>query len=332
MPTWGEILKELQEESKNNQAPFDQVRRKYLTQLFSLTKRNTILYASAWTQAGKQVVSPEALSIIDEDIQGLMEVVHGLKGKSLDLIIHSPGGSLEAAEAFVTYLRTKFHDIRVIIPQAAMSAATMISCSANTIMMGKHSSIGPIDPQFVLQTQLGKQMVPAQAIIDQFDLAKKESQDPKKLGAWMPILGQYGPALIVQCDNALELSKQLVKSWLFQYMFGKKSQAKAECISEYLANHKNFKTHGRHIDRAQAKKIGLRIENMEKNQKLQDAILSVFHATTHTLSGTGSVKIIENHLGKAFVKMQQKVVIQQPPTQNQLAIQEPKAQSDLPDL
>lgn len=261
-----------------------------------------------------------------------MEVVHGLKGKSLDLIIHSPGGSLEAAEAFVTYLRTKFRDIRVIIPQAAMSAATMISCSANTIMMGKHSSIGPIDPQLVLQTQLGRQMVPAQAIIDQFNLAKKESQDPKKLGAWMPILGQYGPALLVQCDNALKLSQQLVESWLFQYMFGKKNQAKAKSISKHLADHKNFKTHGRHIDRAQAKKIGLIIENMEKNQKLQDAVLSVFHATTHTLTGTGSVKIIENHLGKAFVKMQHKVVIQQPPTQNQLATQEPKARSDPRDL
>lgn len=319
MPTWGEVLKELQQKSKNNQVPFDQVRRQYLTQLFSLTERNAILYATAWTQTGKQIASPEVLSITDEDIQGLMEVVHGLKGDSLDLIIHSPGGSIEAAEAFVTYLRTKFSDIRVIIPQAAMSAATMISCSANSIMIGKHSSIGPIDPQFVLQTQLGKQMVPAQAIIDQFDLAKKESQDPKKLGAWMPILGQYGPALLVQCDNALKLSQQLVESWIFQYMFGRKNKAKAKSISRYLADHKNFKAHRRHIDRVQAKKIGLKIEDMEKDQKIQDAVLSVFHATTHTLGGTGSAKIIENHLGKAFVKMQQTVVVQQPPAQNILS-------------
>ncbi len=150
--------------------------------LFSLTGRNIILYATAWTKTGKQIVTPEILSITDEDIQGLMEVIHGLKGESLDLILHSPGGSIEAAEAFVTYIRTKFSNIRVIIPQAAMSAATMIACSANAIVMGKHSSIGPIDPQFVLQTQLGRQMVPAQSIIDQFDLAKRESQDPKKLG------------------------------------------------------------------------------------------------------------------------------------------------------
>ena len=315
MPTWGEILTELQAESKTNQVPFDQVRRRYLAQLFSLTGRNTILYATAWTQTGKQLGTPEVLSITDEDIQGLMEVIHGLKGESLDLILHSPGGSIEAAEAFVAYMRTKFSDIRVIIPQAAMSAATMIACSANSIVMGKHSSIGPIDPQFVLQTQLGRQMVPAQSIIDQFDLAKKESQDPKKLGAWMPILSQYGPALLVQCDNALKLSRQLVESWVLQYMFGGKNLRNAKRISGHLANHKNFKAHRRHIDRDQAKTIGLKIEDLEKDQALQDAVLSVFHATTHTLAGTPSAKIIENHLGKAFVKMQQ-IVIQQPTALN----------------
>lgn len=313
MPTWEEILKELQSNAKGNVIPFDQVRRKYLTELYKKTKRNTILYSTAWTQTGKAAATPEALSITDEDIQGLMVVIHGLKGKELDLILHSPGGSIEAAEAFVSYLRTKFSDIRVIVPQVAMSAATMIACSSNRILMGKHSFLGPIDPQFVLQTQLGRQMVPAQAILDQFELGKKESQDPKKLGAWMPILGQYGPALLIQCQNALQLSRQLVSDWTNQYMFNNKKKKKAEDIAKFLSNHKNFKTHGRHIGRKQAQKIGLVIEELEKDQALQDAVLSVFHATTHTLSATGAVKIIENHLGKAFVKTQQTVVFQQPP-------------------
>jgi hypothetical protein len=44
------------------------------------------------------------------------------------------------------------------------------------------------------------------------------------------------------------------------------------------------------------------IENIEDNQTFQDLVLSVFHATTHTFSVTGVVKIIENHLGKAFIK------------------------------
>ena len=57
---------------------------------------------------------------------------------------------------------------------------------------------------------------------------------------------------------------------------------------------------------------------LEDDQELQELLLSVFHATTHTLMGTSAAKIIENHMGKAFIKQQQKVIVQAtpPPTPN----------------
>ncbi|MCJ7444943.1 MAG: hypothetical protein MUO26_10510 [Methanotrichaceae archaeon] len=296
--------------------PFDKVRRKYLTSIFDNTGRNTILYATMWTQPPPMGnIDPQLISITEEDVQGLMEVIHGVKGSELDLILHSPGGSIEATEAIVSYLRSKFSDIRVIIPQASMSAATMLACSSNIIVMGNHSSLGPIDPQFILQTPLGSQMVPAQAILDQFNLAKSECSDPKNLGPWLPILNQYGPALLVQCKNALDLSEKLVSEWLESYMFAGKENAKktSKKIAHKLSNHKFFKSHGRHINREQAFKLGLNIEALEKDQAFQDLILSGFHATTHTFQGTGAVKIIENHKGKAFIKFQQRIMVQQTP-------------------
>ena len=84
-------------------------------------------------------------SIGDEDMHALMEVSAGLHGLDLDLILHSPGGAPVAAEAIVSYLRSRFSHIRVIVPQLAMSAATMIACAADKIMMGKHSFLGPTD-------------------------------------------------------------------------------------------------------------------------------------------------------------------------------------------
>jgi len=146
-------------------------------------------------------------------------VVHGLKGPNLDLILHSPGGSLEAAEAFVLYLRSKFEHIRVVVPNMAMSAASMIACAANTILLGKHSFLGPTDPQIILHTPLGVRMVAAQAVLAQFARAIQECQDPSKMGAWLPMLGQYGPDLLVQCKNASERSQDLVRSWLQSFMF-----------------------------------------------------------------------------------------------------------------
>lgn len=180
------------------------------------TKRNVILYATRFTQ-GDPEIPPQLLSIADEDIQGLMEVTHSLTQPKLDLVLHSPGGSLTAAEAIVSYLRSKFDHIRVVVPHLAMSAATMIACAADVIVLGKHSFLGPLDPQVSIITKTGPRMVPVQAILEQFAQARRECSDPKKLPAWLPMLEQYGPDLLVQCEHASELSYELVADYLETY-------------------------------------------------------------------------------------------------------------------
>lgn len=303
MPIWSEILTELASTQEQGNPPdFDSVRRKYLAEMHRHTGRNIILYASGWLQ--KPDVPPAPVSISDEDMQALMEVSQGLAGDQLDLILHSPGGSPEAAEAIVSYLRQRFTHIRVIVPQLAMSAATMISCAANEIVLGKHSFLGPTDPQLLLQTSLGIRAVPAQAVLDQFDRATRECADPAKLSAWLPMLGQYGPDLLVQCELALAMSKELVKTWLESYMFEglDDCEERAQSVSDWLAGHDNFKSHSRHIPRDEAEKRRLVVYRLETDEVFQDLALSVFHATTHTFSGTPAVKIVESHTGRAFVK------------------------------
>lgn len=56
--------------------------------------------------------SPALTSIVDEDIQTLLEVTSDIRGPDIDLVLHSPGGSVEAAEAIVEYLRSRFEFIR----------------------------------------------------------------------------------------------------------------------------------------------------------------------------------------------------------------------------
>ncbi len=298
MPTWGELLGEFQPPNTP-----DSIRRKYLAKLASHTGRDTILYSTKWTDPAN--VGPEVISITEEDIQGFMEVVHGLRNEKLDLILHSPGGSPVATEAIVKYLRKKFSHIRVIVPQGAMSAATMLTCAGNSVVLGKHSFLGPIDPQFILQTPLGSRMVPAQAILDQFDLAKQECKTSENLGPWLPILSQYGPGLLIECKNAIALSRKLVAEWLAQYMFKgqKRASHKASFLARSLARHREHKSHGRHLSRDDCKNLGLIVEDLEQDQTLQDLALSVFHASTITFNMTPAAKIIENHNGRAFVKL-----------------------------
>lgn len=304
MPIWSEILKELRDTAQPGQPPdFDGVRRKYLSALRDHSNRDVILYATGWLQKGD--LSPSLVSIGDEDIQGFMEVCHGLTSRKLDLILHSPGGSPTAAEAIVAYLRSRFDNIRVIVPQQAMSAATMVACSGDEIVLGQHSFLGPTDPQIELATPLGNRLVPAQAVLDQFNEARKQCADPQKLSAWLPMLGQYGPDLLVRCEAALAMSRELVQTWLETYMFKGCSNGSrlAKDISDWLADHKRFKSHSRHLSRTRLEAKKLRILQLESNDDLQDLVLSVFHATTHTFSGTNAAKIVENHNGRAFIKV-----------------------------
>jgi hypothetical protein len=186
-----------------------------------------------------------------------------------------------------------------------MSAGTMLALAADEIIMGKHSFIGPIDPQFILNTPVGVQAIPAQAIKDQFKMAQKDcAENPRNLNSWLPMLSQYGPALLVQCQNQIDFGKELAKSWLAAYMFKGEDGNKADKIAEFLSNHDNFKTHGKHINIVQAKELGLKIIDLESDQELQEKFLSAFHATMHTLN-TSAVKVICNHNGNAFIKQMQ---------------------------
>lgn len=144
MPTWGQILNELNRTLTPNGTPdFDSVRRKYIRQLADYTGRSTIAYASDFLTATSD---PSAIPINLGDMQAMMEVVKDLSGPTLDLILHTPGGSPEALESIVRYLRIKFDHIRAFIPLAAMSAGTMWTLACDEIVMGKHSQLGPIRP------------------------------------------------------------------------------------------------------------------------------------------------------------------------------------------
>ena len=118
------------------------------------------------------------------------------------------------------------------------------------------------------------------------------------------MLSQYGPDLLVQCETALELSRELVSTWLEAHMFrDRKNPTKlARTVSDWLSDHKQFKSHSRHLSRSELSERGLSVLSLEDDEKLQDLGLSVFHATTHTFAATPAVKIVENHAGRAFIK------------------------------
>ena len=171
MPTRDSIATEI---INAKAAAQDDVRRKYIKSLSDFTGRDTILYVTAYATGKLGNIPASAISVMNDDVQSFMTAMNGLRNDKLDLIIHSPGGSVEAAEQIVNYLRAKYTHIRAIIPHSAMSAATMIACACDEIIMGKHSAIGPIDPQITFPTPTGLFTAPAQSILSEFEIAKQE--------------------------------------------------------------------------------------------------------------------------------------------------------------
>jgi hypothetical protein len=305
MPTWGELLNELTKRvasDPNGLLPLDALRRESMSNLAKISGRPTVVYATRWTLSD---VRTELVQMNIEDVHGFMEVLHGIQGPKLDLIVHSSGGSPTAAEAIINYIRTRFDDVRVIVPHAAMSAATLLACAADVIVMGKHSFLGPIDPQLMVQTASGLQMVPAQMIKAQFAMAQQAAGTPQ-FTAWIPMLQQYGPALLAVCDQASALSEDLAKMWLEKWMFRKAADptGMATTAAKFLNDHTTHRTHGRFLSRDAVRSVGIHVEDLEKDQAFQDAVLTVYHAFSLTFAIAIPVnKIIENHISKAHIRM-----------------------------
>jgi len=143
MPSWSQVLAEINQ--VNQPDALDVVRRKYLALLYKHTNRNVIAYYSGWLQKSQF----SGAFIDDDDKNGFMATIHQLdRKKGLDLLLHTPGGSMAATESIIDYLHKMFSDIRAFVPQLAMSGGTMIACACSEIVMGKQSSLGPIDPQY----------------------------------------------------------------------------------------------------------------------------------------------------------------------------------------
>lgn len=193
-----------------------------------------------------------------------------------------------------------------------MSAGTMLALACDGIVMGAHSNLGPIDPQMVVNGQL----VSSGALIDDFARAAHQIQrDPEAFRVWGPILAQYRPGLISDCQQAEALTRALAHRWLAGGMLKHRSENAAD-VADWFADYDEHLTHSRPITRDQARQQGLAIRFLEDSQEEQEAVLSVHHTALLSLTGTDVVKVIENHLGglaHRFVVSQSVAMAPMPP-------------------
>lgn len=288
MPNWSTIFGEIRA-AKNPVAELEKMRRAYLHDVFSNTGRNVIAYYSAWLK------SPglPGIAIEEQDKNAFMNAVCGLdRSRGLDLILHTPGGDIATTESLVTYLKHLFDgDIRAIIPQISMSAGTMIALSCKEIVMGEQSSLGPIDPQL--------RGVPCQGVVSEFKRAVKEVRNnPASLGLWQSIISKYHPTFLAECENAMKWSEELAGKWLKEAY----SKSDLKKIRAVFLNHAKSYSHARQMSKEKCKQAGLKIADLEADQKLQDAVLSLHHCYMILFDMCPFSKIVENQNASCYIQ------------------------------
>ncbi len=83
-----------------------------------------------------------------DDSEELLRAVHLTDpAMPIDLILHTPGGLVLAAEQIAYALAAHPAKVTVFVPHYAMSGGTLLALAANEIVMAPQAVLGPVDPQ-----------------------------------------------------------------------------------------------------------------------------------------------------------------------------------------
>jgi ATP-dependent protease ClpP protease subunit len=161
--------------------------------------------------------------ISHDDVLPFMSMLKGIgRVANLDLIVHSPGGDGVATDKMMDLCRRYCNGVlRVVVPLYAKSAATLMALSADEIVMGETSELGPIDAQ----VSIIQDNAPQQVSADHFLRAAKDATDKLssantgEVEAARIQLAIISPAFLTHCQDLQDFAKQFAKKQLQTHMF-----------------------------------------------------------------------------------------------------------------
>lgn len=110
------------------------------TQLEKALETKLITYITSDRKGFEAQISQDAIDIFINHLDRI-----GVTQK-ISLYLYTRGGDTAAAWNIINLLRQYCDELQVIIPHKAHSAGTLISIGANSIIMTKQATLGPIDP------------------------------------------------------------------------------------------------------------------------------------------------------------------------------------------
>ncbi len=244
------------------------------------------IYAELEEELGRAVVSfftsfrfPVSIEDADADmLEGILQKLDLSKG--LDLILNSPGGDGLAAERIINICRnySGTGEYRVVVPNKAKSAATMVCLGASEILMGPSSELGPVDPQLIFSDEQGAtRSFSAYNIVQSYEnLFERATQETGNLQPYLQQLANYDEREIQEHRAAIELSKDIsVRALTSGMLKGSPEEEITKDIGVFLTPERT-KTHGRPIYRQEATECGLSVKEIGTEGRLWELVHELY--------------------------------------------------------
>ena len=178
-----------------------------INQIQARTGRSLICYVSG------------SRCVIDEnDTMPFVDLLHKIPpNQEIDLLLHTSGGSIDAAEKLMGMMRRHVGaaKLRIVVPDFAKSAGTLMVLGADSVVMSDMSELGPIDPQ----AYFFDKWQPVQNYLDAYKThAKTLETNPDSVAARI-MLGKLDPATLKLCEAAMNRARQAAETLLRRGMF-----------------------------------------------------------------------------------------------------------------
>lgn len=252
-------------------------RRQLITNVQELTGRTLICYIDT---------SEEGIS--RDDILGFGDLLHNVMShQPLDLLLHTGGGDIDATEKIVKVVRSVAGnaEFRIVVPDMAKSAGTLMTFGADQVLMSDTSELGPIDPQIPHVGASGElRRLSVLTYIKTYEEWKDALDANGNDVTACIMMSKLDPATLRHyrfvADRARNLAENLLKQGMFRLVPGNYTQIPADFM-----NLDKFSTHGQVIDAQDALRIGLNIEVLDRRSELWDAIWTLY---THQRMALGA--------------------------------------------
>lgn len=206
-----------------------------------------------------------------DDVLAFVDLLHNVPGgTALDLLLHTGGGDVDAAEKLITMVRTKVNEaeLRVIVPDFAKSAGTLIVLGADSVVMSDMSELGPIDPQIVLSDGNGNRIQhPVQSYLDAYEEHNRAlAENPGDVAAQI-MLGKLEPATVEMFKAVKRRVQGFAEGQLRKGMFRNAGNWSQAAVA--LSDTKRWQSHGQMISWEDAKDptIGLNVTYLESRSE-----------------------------------------------------------------